>query len=293
MAHVAVRYIQSLDIPNHPSPVFPVQPEPFFEDEESNECGRALENAVWGGYVTDFWIVRSDLRFSKMDSWAVLSVCVHNWVNFKFFPPDLRVVLPEQRQRIRFSENFQENAIASYWPVPVTFMENILQTDYWDTQVAQFTTQAFKPDRIFGHIIVRGATSKPEDESYLIALGPKYDDWVTESGKRVSTMEKIDYRTMDDIRYGKLIPADKQWRPIFDQTEAHAQKIQDAIDQQDRISNARKRRLSGAQGQATTKKQNTGTASPAGSTAGPPSSAGSSSRSRSASPSGSQSPLGC
>jgi hypothetical protein len=96
--------------------------------------------------------------------------------------------------------------------------------------------------RISGHIFIRGATHKKADDSYLIALGPQYNKWTTSSGgTKVSTMERADYPSVDDVKYGRLITADERFRPVFDQTTEQRKRIQDVFDAQDRA--AKRRRL--------------------------------------------------
>ncbi|KAE8451776.1 hypothetical protein EG329_003233 [Mollisiaceae sp. DMI_Dod_QoI] len=170
----AVHYIRSLGLIGRPEPEFPPGPEPFFEEEENNECGRSTENVIWGGYIMKSWIVTDDIDFPRLNSWHVLGIYINNW--------------------------------------------------------------------------------------------PKYDDWVKGGGRQVSTLEKPIYKTQDDRKYGRLIPADENWRPIFDQTEQYAQKIKDALDMQERASKRRKRTLVTAQGQPAAKRQKGGRGPP---TAGP------------------------
>lgn len=94
-----------------------------------------------------------------------------------------------------------------------------------------------------GHILIRGDTHKKKHDSHLIALGPQYNAWTTSSsGRKVSTMERADYPTVDDIRYGRLITADEKFRPVFDQTTEQRRKIQDVLDEKGRA--AKRRRLS-------------------------------------------------
>jgi hypothetical protein len=85
----------------------------FFDDEETNECGKSAENAIFGGHVIDAWRPQFDgIDFHKLDGWHVMALYTENWVNHKGWKRKVEKLDP--KQRYRFSENFQEGAICEY-----------------------------------------------------------------------------------------------------------------------------------------------------------------------------------
>lgn len=85
----------------------------FFEDEETNECGKSVENALFGGHIIDAWRPQFDgIDFHKLDGWHVMALYTENWVNHKEWKR--KVKDPGQKQRYRFRENFEEGAICEY-----------------------------------------------------------------------------------------------------------------------------------------------------------------------------------
>lgn len=137
-------------------------------------------------------------------------------------------------------------------------MEKTQQSSYWTNEATKFPIQALKPDRIFGHYYIRGPTGVAQDESHIIALGPKYDEHIKTTGKKVTTLLRDDYPVIKDNKNRRLIVASVAWRPRKSPTDEHSQRIRDALEQQWQAAGSKKRRLSNVQGQPDAKRLNTG-----------------------------------
>lgn len=126
----------------------------------------------------------------------------------------------------------------------------------WPSLHFQLPTSLLNP--VSGHYYIRGPKGVVQDESHVIALGPKYDEHVKATGKKVSTLLRDDYPVIRDNNNGRLIVASTAWRPRRSPTDEHSQRIRDALEQQQQAAGSKKRRLSNAQGEPAAKRLNTG-----------------------------------
>lgn len=111
--------------------------------------------------------------------------------------------------------------------------------------------------RASGHYFVKGRSG---EQTLMIALGDKYEDWVKSSGRGISTLSSGNSNApgTQTVNYRKSIFADENWRPIFDREEHHRTKIREMLREQKRIGLRNNKRLEEqTQGQPAAKESRT------------------------------------